>query len=295
MLEGLSNSGRITGRKKRPLEKLFYAAIYLLSACIVAVVVYFVLVILVRGLPAVTWSFLSTAPNPIKQTIGIFPSIINTLYIILFTLIICVPIGVGGAIYLNEYAKSKRFVRIIEFATETLAGIPSILYGVFGYVVFCVLFNLKVSLIAGVLTLTIMALPIMIRTTQEALKAVPKSYREGSLGMGATKWYMVKTVLLPSSLKGILTGIILSIGRMVSESAALLLVAGGLSQYMPRGNVWEQLSGSGSSLSVALYTYAYSRGDNETAFGIAAVLIVIVIVLNLLTRFIAGRLSAMDN
>lgn len=291
MVNSLSNDRKITDAKKRPFEKLFYAAIYLLSAGVLALVIYFISVILIRGLPALTWSFLSTAPNPIKQTIGIFPSIINTLYIILFTLIICVPIGVGGAIYLNEYAKSKRFVSIIEFATETLSGIPSILYGVFGYMVFCVLLNLKVSLLAGILTLTIMVLPIMIRTTQEALKAVPKSYREGALGMGSTKWYMVRTILLPSSLKGILTGIILSVGRMVSESAALLLVAGGLSQYMPRGNVFEQLSGSGSSLSVALYTYAYSRGDNETAFGIAAVLIIIVILLNLLTRFIAGRFN----
>lgn len=287
----LSNYRKINEKKKRPLEKLFYFIIYLLSACVLALVVYFISVILIRGLPTITWSFLSTAPNPINQTIGIFPSIVNTLYIILFTLIICVPIGVGGAIYLNEYAKSKRFVRIIEFATETLSGIPSILYGVFGYVVFCVLCGFKVSLFAGILTLTIMVLPIIIRTTQEALKAVPKSYREGALGMGSTKWYMVKTILLPSSLKGILTGIILSIGRMVSESAALLLTSGGLSQYMPRGNVLEQLSGSGSTLSVALYTYAYSRGDNETAFGIAAVLIIIVILLNLLTNFIAGRLN----
>lgn len=147
------------------------------------------------------------------------------------------------------------------------------------------------SLIAGVLTLTIMVLPIMIRTTQEALKAVPKSYREGSLGMGATKWHMVKTILLPSSLKGILTGVILSIGRMVSESAALLLVAGGSAMYMPRGSVFSQLAGSGSTLSVELYRYAYSRGENEIAFGIAAVLIIIVIFLNLLTRVIARRLN----
>ena len=291
MVERLSNNRKITDKKKRPVEKMFFAVIYMLSTCVLALVVYFISVIFARGLPSISISFLTTAPNPIKQTIGIFTSIINTLYIILFTLIICVPIGVGGAIFLNEYAKSKRFVRIIEFATETLSGIPSILYGVFGYVVFCVLFDLKVSLIAGILTLTIMVLPIMIRTTQEALKAVPKSYREGALAMGSTKWYIVRTILLPSSLKGILTGIILSIGRMVSESAALLLVAGGLSQYLPRGNVLEQLSGSGSSLSVALYTYAYSRGDNETAFGIAAVLIIIVILLNLLTRFIAGRLN----
>jgi len=289
--QGLSNNRKITDRKKRPFEKLFYGIIYLLSGCVLALVIYFISITLIIGLPAVTWDFISTAPNPIKQTIGIFPSIVNTLYMILFTLIICVPIGVGGAIYLNEYAKNKRLVRVIEFATETLSGIPSILYGVFGYMVFCLLFDFKVSLIAGILTLTIMVLPIMIRTSQEALKSVPLSYREGALGMGSTKWYMVRTILLPSSLKGILTGIILSIGRMVSESAALLLVAGGSAMYMPKGSLWSQLSSSGSTLSVELYRYAYSRGDNETAFGIAAVLIVIVILLNLLTRFIAGRLN----
>ncbi|MCL1918968.1 MAG: phosphate ABC transporter permease PstA [Peptococcaceae bacterium] len=291
MSDKLSNDVAITDRKKRPFEKLFYSVIYLLSGCVLALVIYFIAIILIRGLPALSLSFLTSAPNPIQQTIGIFPSIVNTLYIIFFTLLCCIPIGVGGAIYLNEYAKNKRLVSAIEFATETLSGVPSILYGVFGYVVFCLLFGFKVSLIAGILTLTIMVLPIMIRTTQEALKSVPVSYREGALGMGATKWYMVRTILLPSSLKGILTGIILSIGRMVSESAALLLTAGGSAMYMPKGSLWDQLSSSGSTLSVELYRYAYSRGDNETAFGIAAVLILIVILLNLLTRFIAGRLN----
>ena len=291
MADKLSNNINITDRKKRPLEKLFYSVIYLLSGCVLLLVVYFIAVILIRGLPQVTWEFLSAAPNPIKQTIGILPSIINTLYVVIFTLILCVPIGVGGAVYLNEYAKNKRFVGAIEFAAETLSGIPSILYGVFGYVVFCLLLDLKVSLIAGILTLTIMALPIMIRTTQEALKAVPQSYREGALGMGATKWYMVRTILLPSSLRGILTGIILSIGRMVSESAALLLVAGGSAMYVPKGSLFEQLGRSGSTLSVELYRYAYSRGESEIAFGIAAVLLIIVISLNLLTRYIAGRLN----
>ena len=291
MVNNLSNDKSINDKKKRPLEKIFYTTIYVVSGCVLAMVIYFISIILIRGLPAISLEFLSTAPNPIKQTIGIFPSIVNTFYIILFTLVICVPIGVGSAIYLNEYAKNKRFVRAIEFATETLSGIPSILYGIFGYIVFCLLFNLKVSLIAGILTLTIMVLPIMIRTTQEALRSVPKSYREGALGIGSTKWYMVRTILLPSSLKGILTGIILSIGRMVSESAALLLVAGGSAMYMPKGSIFSQLSSSGSTLSVELYRYAYSRGDNETAFGIAAVLIIIVILLNLLTRYSARRLN----
>ena len=291
MTNNLSNKKTITDKKKRPLEKIVYSIIFLVSTFVLLLVIYFVATILIRGIPTISLSFLSTAPNPVKQTVGIFPSIVNTFYIIFFTLIICVPIGVGGAIYLNEYAKNKRFVRIIEFATETLSGIPSILYGIFGYIVFCLLFNLKVSLLAGILTLTIMVLPIMIRTTQEALHSVPKSYREGALGIGSTKWYMVRTILLPSSLKGILTGIILSIGRMVSESAALLLVAGGSAMYMPKGSLFSQLSSSGSTLSVELYRYAYSRGDNETAFGIAAVLILIVIILNLLTRYSARRLN----
>lgn len=199
--------------------------------------------------------------------------------------------GRGRAIYLNEYATAPKLVRAVEFATETLAGIPSILYGVFGYMVFCMLFGFKVSLLAGILTLTIMALPIMIRTTQEALRAVPRSYREAALGLGSTKWYMVRTVLLPCSLKGILTGIILSTGRMVSESAALMLVAGQDGAYLPKGNLWQQLKTGGSTLSVELYRYATSRGDNNTAFGIAAVLIIIVILLNMLARFIAGRLN----
>jgi len=291
VVDKLSNNAAITDKKRRPLEKIIYAIIYLLSAGVLAMVVYFVAVILIRGLPRITWTFLSTAPSAIEGTIGIFPSIANTLYIVIFALLLSVPIGVGGAIYLNEYAKSKRLVRTIEFAAETLAGIPSVLFGVFGYVVFCSLFGFGVSLIAGICTLTIMVLPIMIRTSQEALRSVPHSYREGALGMGSTKWYMVRKILLPSSLKGILSGIILSTGRMVSESAALLMVAGGLaSQRMP-GGLWTQLTSPGASLSVNLYRYSYLRGDNDTAFGIAAVLLIIVILLNLLTRFIAGRLD----
>ena len=187
MTDRLSNAVRITDKRKRPFEAAFYGIIYLLSAAVIALVAYFIFVILRRGIPTITWVFLSTAPNAITETVGIFPSIVNTLYIILFTLIVSVPLGVGGAIYLQEYARSRRAVRAIEFAAETLAGIPSILYGVFGYVVFCLALNLKVSLISGVLTLTIMVLPIMIRTTQEALRAVPTSYREGALGMGATR------------------------------------------------------------------------------------------------------------
>ncbi|MDR1272135.1 MAG: phosphate ABC transporter permease PstA [Clostridiales Family XIII bacterium] len=281
----------ITVKKRRPLETLLYAVILVVSIGVVGLTAFLIVYILIQGIPAISVKFLTTAENPILKTVGIFPSIVNTLYMVLFTLLISVPLGVGGAIYLNEYAKNRRLVGAIEFATETLSGIPSILYGVFGYVFFCVLLRLNVSLIAGVLTLSIMVLPILMRTTQETLKAVPQSYREGALGMGATKWHLIRTILLPCSLKGILTGVILSIGRMVSESAALLLVAGGSAMYMPRGNLFEQMSHSGSTLSVELYRYAMSRGDNKTAFGIAAILIIIVIALNLLTRFLAGRLN----
>jgi len=286
VITGLSNDIRITDRKRRPLEKVFYGIIWLLAAGVLAMTMYFIAVILIRGLPAISWSFLTTAPHPIKDTFGILPSIVNTLYIIAGTLVISVPVGVGGAIYLNEYAKNRRLVRAIEFTTETLAGIPSILYGVFGYVAFCLLLKINVSLWSGILTLTIMVLPIMIRTSQEALKAVPVSYREGALGLGSAKWYMIRTILLPASLKGILTGIILSVGRMVSESAALILVAGMNSTKLPAG-----LSSKGSTLSVELFFQAYSRGEDRIAFGIAVVLLVIVITLNLLTRFIAGKLS----
>ncbi|MDR1158831.1 MAG: phosphate ABC transporter permease PstA [Oscillospiraceae bacterium] len=283
--------GPIAVKKRRGGEKALYGLIYLLSAGILVMVLYFVVYILIRGVPTVTPAFLTTAPNPIEKTVGIFPSLVNTLYIILFSLLISVPFGVGGAIYLNEYAKHRRLTSLIEFAAGILSGVPSILYGIFGYVFFCVLLNLKVSLLAGVLTLTIMVLPIILRTTQEALRAVPVSYREGALGLAAAKWHMIRTLLLPCSLRGVLAGVILSIGRMVSESAALLLVAGGSAMYMPTGSLFDQLASSGSTLSVELYRYAYARGDNETAFGIAAVLLLIVITLNILTRLIAKHLT----
>jgi len=288
----LTNDKSVYDKKPRPAEKIFYGTIFLLSTAVIGLVIYFMGVILFRGLPQISWRFLSTAPS--RSGIGILPGIVNTLYIVVFSLLLSVPIGVGGAIYLNEYARNKKLVKSIEFATETLAGIPSVLYGVFGFVVFARLFDFGVSLIAGIFTLTIMVLPIMIRTSQESLRSVPSAYREGALGMGATKWYMVRTVLLPSSLKGILTGTILSTGRMVSESAALLLVAGGSAMYMPRGGLFSQLAESGSTLSVELYRYAYSRGDNETAFGIAAVLMIIVMALNVLTRTV-GRRFSQDN
>ena len=281
----------IMDKKRRPKEKLMYALIYLFSIAILAMVVYFICYILWKGLPMLKWSFLSTAPNPIENTIGILPALINTLYIILLSILISVPLGVGGAVYLNEYAKNPKIIRVIEFTTETLAGIPSIIFGVFGYVFFCTVLNLKVSLISGALTLTLMVLPTIVRTMQEALKAVPKSYREGAAGLGTTKWHTIRTILLPSAMPGLITAIILAIGRIVGESAALILVSGGSAIYMPRGNFAQQLMGSGATLSVELYRYAYSRGLNDVGFGIAAVLLIIVLILNLTTRLISHRLE----
>ena len=278
-------------KRRRPLEKLMYALIYFFSIAILAMVVYFIVYILWNGLPMLTWSFLSTAPNPLEDTIGILPAIINTLYIIALSILISVPLGVGGAIYLNEYAKNKRVIRVIEYTTETLAGIPSIIFGVFGYIFFCTFLNLKVSLLSGALTLTLMVLPTIIRTMQEALKSVPKSYREGAAGLGTTKWHTIRTILLPSAMPGLITSIILAVGRIVGESAALILVSGGRAIYMPRGNLGQQLMGSGATLSVELYRYAYSRGLNDVGFGIAAVLLIIVLILNMITRFISYRLA----
>lgn len=285
----LKAKSSIFNRRKRPSDIILYGLIFLFSAAIVAMILYFLVYILVQGISGLSWELISTAPNPIEDTVGILPSIINTLYIILLSLIISVPIGVGGAIYINEYAKNKKLIRIIEFTTETLSGIPSIIFGVFGYIFFCTLLNLKVSLLSGALTLTLMVLPTIIRTTQEALRSVPKSYREGALGIGATKWYMIRTILLPSSSSGIITSIILSIGRIVGESAALLLVAGGSAMYMPKGSFFDQIMGSGSTLSVELYRYAYSRGDNEIGFSIAAILLIIVLILNLLARLVSKK------
>lgn len=281
----------ITQHKKRPLDKLMYGLIFLCTTAVFTLVLFFIGYILRKGLPNISLSFLTTAPNPTEQTIGILPSIINTFYVIITAILVSVPIGVGGAIYLSEYAKNKRLISIIEFTTETLSGIPSIIFGVFGYVFFCTLLNLKVSLISGALTLTIMVLPTIIRTTSEALKAVPKSYREGALGIGATKWYMIRTIILPCASRGIITSIILAIGRIIGESAALILVAGGSAMYMPSGNILDQMMGSGSTLSVELYRYAYSRGETEVGFAIAAVLLIISVLINLLVKLVDKKFS----
>jgi len=246
--------------------------------------------ILYRGLPHISLEFLTQKPSLIRETVGILPNILNTVYIILITLVIVLPIGVGAAIYLNEYAENKKVVRIIELATETLSGIPSIIYGLVGMLIFVQFFSLGTSLLAGSLTLVIMTLPTVIRTTQESLKTVPQGYREGSLALGAGKWYMIRTVVLPSAIDGIVTGCILSIGRIVGESAALLFTAGmanevlGLVDAVKPGN-------AGSSLTVALYMYAKERGEFEIAFAIAAILLVLTFVINMSAKLTAKILK----
>ena len=246
--------------------------------------------ILYRGLPHISLEFLTSKPSLIRETVGILPSILNTIYIILITLVIVLPIGVGAAIYLNEYAENKKVVRIIELATETLSGIPSIIYGLVGMLIFVQFFSLGTSLLAGSLTLVIMTLPTVIRTTQESLKTVSQGYREGSLALGAGKWYMIRTVVLPSAIDGIVTGCILSIGRIVGESAALLFTAGMANEVLRIVDAVKP-GNAGSSLTVALYMYAKERGEFEIAFAIAAILLVLTFVINVSAKLTATMLK----
>ena len=275
----------ICRKKRRPGEATLRGVIVLCAAVVVLILLAMLVYIAVRGIPRLSWAFLSTKPSVLRGTVGILPSIINTLYIIVITLLIVTPIGVGAAIYLNEYAGKGGLVKAIEFTTETLSGIPSILFGLFGAILFGTTFGLGYSILTGALTLTIMTLPIIVRTTQEALKTVPTLYREGALGIGATKWYMIRTILLPSAMPGIITAVILSVGRIVAESAALIFTAG-IATGLPK-NLFGHALQSGSTLTVELYQYAANRGDNDTAFGIAVVLIAVVLAVNLSTKLIS--------
>ena len=245
-----------------------------------------------RGLPHVSWSFLTTETSYIKDTIGILPHITNTVYLVVGTLLITLPLGVGAAVYLTEYAKNKKLVAAIEFATETLTGIPSIIFGLVGMLFFCQLLGLQASLLAGSLTLVIVTIPTIIRTTQESLKTVPQSFREAALGLGAGKWHMIRTVVLPSSVDGIVTGCILAIGRIVGESAALLFTAGmGMSLNNFFGSVGNFIHSSGASLTVALYVYARERAEFDVAFAIAAILMLLTLVINLSAKLVGRTLK----
>ena len=250
-----------------------------LAAGITAALTLFLLgYVLIKGLPNITWELLSTKPSYLRGTVGILPDILNTLYIILTTLLFVLPLGVGAAIYLTEYATNKRLVGMIEYAAETLSGIPSIIYGLFGSLFFCQFMDLDKSLLAGALTLVIMNLPTIMRTTQESLKTVPHSYREGAFGLGAGKWRVIRTVVLPNCVEGVITGCILSVGRIVGESAALLFTAGFAHAL---NGFFEGLFASGATLTVALYVYATEEGNFEVAFAIAAILMILTLLINL--------------
>lgn len=272
------------------LNILMYTAAAVILLVLAGIIGY----ILYRGVPNITFKLLSSKPSLVRETIGILPNILNTLYIILITLIIVLPIGIGAAVYLNEYAKNKKAVSVIELATETLAGIPSIIYGLVGMLVFVQFFSLGTSLIAGALTLVVMTLPTVIRTTQESLKTVPDGLREGALALGSGKWHMIRTVVLPSSVDGIVTGCILSIGRIVGESAALLFTAGMANEII---SLWQAAKPgkAGSTLTVALYMYAKERGEFEIAFAIAAILLVITAVINIAAKLAAKKLRKGEN
>ena len=281
-----SKENSIYNRRVRVSDQILKGLIYLAAAIAIAILIGIMGYVFVRGIPQISWEFLSTVQSSIKGTFGILGNIVNTLYIIVITLVLAVPIGVGSAIYLNEYAKPGKLVDSIEFTTEILSGIPSIIFGLFGMVVFGTVMKLQYSVLTGAFTLTLMVLPLITRNTQEALRTVPDSYRSGALGIGATKWYMIRTILLPSAAPGILTGIILAVGRIVGESAALLFTAGSGFQ-LPRG-IFSKLFESSGTLTIQLYL-SMQKAQYDQAFGIAVVLLVIVLCINLLARFVTVK------
>ena len=254
------------------------------TALTAALVLFLIVYVLAKGLANITWELLSTKPSYLRNRIGILPDILNTLYVIVATLAIVLPLGVGAAIYLTEYASNKKLVAVIEYAAETLSGIPSIIYGLVGMLCFCQFFGLQTSLLAGSLTLVIVNLPTIMRTVQEILKTVPQSYREGAFGLGAGKWRVIRTVVLPGCVDGVITGCILSIGRILGESAALLFTAGFAHAL---NGFFEGLKSAGSTLTVALYMYAKVQGEFDVAFAIAAILMLLTILINTTATLVA--------
>lgn len=266
--------------KDSSLRLLIYGSAGFCLALLAGMVLY----ILYQGFSSLSWTFVSTATSATKGSVGILGNIINTLYVVVCTLGMAVPLGVGAAIYLNEYAHRGRLVKIIEFTTETLAGIPSIIFGMFGMLFFGVTLGLKYSILTGSLTLTLMILPLLTRTTQEALKAVPEAYRMGALGLGASKWYMIRTIILPSAMPGIITGMVLALGRVIGESAALLFTAG--SGYFLPKDIVMKIFQPGGTLTIQMYIYM-QNADYAHAFGIAVILVLLVLGLNILAQCIA--------
>lgn len=280
----------LTKSRKRPADKFLYFLICLCAAFSVFLLAGIIIYVFVRGFHTVNWSFLTSVTSVLKGTVGIAGNIVNTVMIILITMLIAAPVGTGAAIYLNEYAKPGKLVSLIEFTTETLSGIPSIIFGLFGMMFFGQTLGLGYSLLTGSLTLILMVLPLITRNTQEALKTVPVSYRQGAIGLGAGKWHTIRTILLPTAMPGIITGVILAIGRIVGESAALLFTAGS-AKALPKTleALFPKIFQSGGTMTVQLYLSATSEGDFDTAFGIAVVLLILVFLINLGTKRLAAK------
>ena len=273
-------------QKKLPLRRRIYTGtmrtlMYISAGLTAALVLFLIGYVLWKGVPNISWELLSTAPSYLEERIGILPDILNTLYLVMATILFVLPLGVCAAIYLNEYAANKKLVAAIEYAAETLSGIPSIIYGLVGMLIFC---KNGTSLIAGAWTLTIMNLPTIMRTTQESLKTVPQSYREGAFGLGAGKWRVIRTVVMPGCVDGVITGCILSIGRILGESAALLFTAGFAHAL---NGIWRGLHSAGATLTVALYVYAKEQGEFGVAFAIAAILMVLALLINLAASLVS--------
>ncbi|HJC58568.1 MAG TPA: phosphate ABC transporter permease PstA [Candidatus Eisenbergiella intestinipullorum] len=278
-------------RRVRISDLVLKVLIYIAASISILLLVGIMCYTFVRGFSSISVEFLTTVPSTLKGTFGIAGNLLNTLYIVIITLLIATPIGVGSAIYLNEYAKPGKIVRTIELTTEILSGIPSIIFGLFGMVFFGTTLGLGYSILTGALTLTLMVLPLITRNTQEALKTVPESYRSGALGMGATKWYMIRTILLPSAMPGIITGIILAVGRIVGESAALLFTAGS-GYLLPKtaAGFFDKIFQSGGTLTIQLYL-CMQKAQYDESFGIALVLLVFVLAINMLTKYLSRKFN----
>jgi phosphate transport system permease protein len=274
---------------RRAWNRFFTAAVWVAAALVIVLVAGIIAMVLARGIPHISVEFLTTTASVLKGTDGILPAILNTLYVIVLTLLIVLPLGVGAAVYLTEYATNRRLIEVIEFTNETLAGIPSIIYGLVGMLVFAQTLGFKTCLLSGSLTLVIMNLPTIIRTTQESLKTMPQGYREGALGLGAGKWHIIRTIVLPCSVDGIVTGCILAVGRIVGESAALLFTAGAAEVIAQ--NVVKAYTSNGATLSVLLYLRAFEDGDFDSAWAIGAVLLVLVLAINLAARLAKTKLK----
>lgn len=288
---------------RRVYDRTLRGLLYLCAGLTCALLLFLIGYIFYRGLPHITWELVSTQESILNDTTGILPSILNTVYVVVVTMLVVLPLGVGAAVYLTEYASNRRLVAAIEFATETLAGIPSIIYAMVGVLIFSQFMSLGKTLLAASLTLVILTLPTIIRTTQESLKTVPQSYREGSLGLGSGKWHMIRTVVLPNSIDGVVTGCILAVGRIVGESAVLMFTAG-MSTTLNRFFVWNGDLGaslaqtwlgltqsSGATLTVALYVFAKERAQFDIAFAIGAILMIITLLINLCAKLVGKKLK----